>query len=46
MYREICQTDLSEFQKNTFDHAVWQLLLYFYTEFPSKILTVYLARCG
>ena len=53
MYREICQTDLSEFhstvwknsqtcQQNTFYYAVWQLLLYFYREYPSKILSVYL----
>ena len=52
MYREICQTNLSEFhptvweksrecQRNTYHYAVWQLLLYFYSEFPSKILSVY-----
>ena len=28
-------------QQNTFYYAVWQLLLYFYGEFPSKILSVY-----
>ena len=28
-------------QQNTFYYAVWQLLLYFYREFPSKILSVY-----
>ena len=28
------------FQQNTFYYAVWQLLLYFYREFPSKILSV------
>ena len=27
-------------QQNTFYYAVWQLLLYFYREFPSKILSV------
>ena len=30
------------YQKNTFYYAVWQLLLYFYKEFPSKILSVYI----
>ena len=51
MHREIFQTDLSEFhskygknrqrcQQNKFYYAVWQLLLYFYKEFPSKILSV------
>ena len=47
-YREIFQTDLSEqygknrqrCQQNTFYYAVSQLLLYFYREFPSKILSV------
>ena len=28
-------------QQNTFYYAVWKLLLYFYREFPSKILSVY-----
>ena len=28
-------------QQNIFHYAVWQLLLYFYREFPSKILSVY-----
>ena len=28
-------------QQNTHYYAVWQLLLYFYREFPSKILSVY-----
>ena len=28
-------------QQNTYYYAVWQLLLYFYREFPSKILSVY-----
>ena len=52
MYREICQTDLSEFHPTVWGkspevsskqiyHAVWQLLLYFYREFLSKILSVY-----
>ena len=27
-------------QQNTYYYAVWQLLLYFYREFPSKILSV------
>ena len=51
MYREICQTDLSEFDPAVWEklpevskkyiyHAVWQLLLYLYREFPSKILSV------
>ena len=42
---EICQTDLSEFHPTVWEkspevstkkiyHAVWQLLLYFYREFP------------
>ena len=29
-------------QQNTYYFAVWQLLLYFYREFPSKILSVWL----
>ena len=28
-------------QQNKFYYAVWQLLLYFYREFPSKILSVH-----
>ena len=28
-------------QQNKFYYAVWQLLLYYYREFPSKILSVY-----
>ena len=28
-------------QQNKFYYALWQLLLYYYTEFPSKILSVY-----
>ena len=33
-------------QQNTFYYAVWQLLLYFYREFPSKILAVFsLGNC-
>ena len=52
MYREICQTDLSKFhsivrgkspkvsKKYILLYAVWQLLLYFYREFPAKILSV------
>ena len=31
-------------QQNGFYYAVWQLLLYFYREFPSKILSVYLSH--
>ena len=31
-------------QQNIFYYAVWQLLLYFYREFPSKILSVWLPR--
>ena len=30
-------------QQNTFYYAVRQLLLYFYREFPSKILSVYIS---
>ena len=51
MYREICQTDLSEFHPTVWEKspevstkeiydAVWQLLLYFYREFPSEIFSV------
>ena len=29
------------YQQNTDYYAVWQLLLYFYREFPSEILSVY-----
>ena len=29
------------YQRNTFYYDVWQLLLYFYREFPSKILSAY-----
>ena len=28
-------------QQNKFYYAVWQLVLYYYREFPSKILAVY-----
>ena len=28
-------------QQNAFYYAIWQLLLYFYREFPSKILSAY-----
>ena len=28
------------YQQNTYYYVVWQLLLYFYREFPSKILSV------
>ena len=31
-------------QQNAFYYAVWQLLLYFYREFPSKILSVYVSK--
>ena len=31
-------------QQNTFYYAVWQSLLYFYKEIPSKILSVYNAE--
>ena len=31
-------------QQNTFHYAVWQLLLYFYREFPSKILSVFISK--
>ena len=30
-------------QQNIFYYALWQLLLYFYREFPSKILSVYIS---
>ena len=51
MYREIRQADLSEFHPTVWEkspevskteiyHAVWQLLLYFYIQFSSKILSV------
>ena len=53
MYRETCQTHLSKFhskvwenpqrcQQNPFYYAVWRLFLYFYREFPSKMLSVYI----
>ena len=55
MYREICQTDLSEFHPTVWEkspevsatkiyHAVWQILLYFYREFLSKILSLCIPR--
>ena len=31
-------------QENKFYYPVWQLLLYFYREFPSKILSVWMAN--
>ena len=29
------------YQQNKFHYAVWQLLLYYYREFPAKILSVH-----
>ena len=32
------------FQQNKFHYAVWQLLLYYYREFRSKIVSVYMTK--
>ena len=54
-FTQQCGQNRQRWQQNTYYYAVWQLLLYFYREFPSKILSVYaifhntrienLARC-
>ena len=39
-FTQQCGKNRQRCQQNTFYYAVWQLLLYFYREFPSKILSV------
>ena len=41
-FTQQCGNNRQRCQQNKFYYAVWQLLLYYYREFPSKILSVQL----